>query len=91
MAFKQRCGEAGVRPSICSVGRACDNATAKRFFSTLEAEQLSRRQVMVQAETHMTCVSHIESWCNPARLHSRRGHRSSMTYKAERKATLIEL
>ena len=38
MAFGKRCGEAGVRPSMGSVGDAYDNAMAESFFSTLEAE-----------------------------------------------------
>src|ERR1700738_2515258 len=36
-AFGKRCGEAGVRPSMGSVGDAYDNAMAESFFSTLEA------------------------------------------------------
>src|SRR4029077_20917847 len=37
VAFGKRCGEAGVRPSMGSVGDAYDNAMAESFFSTLEA------------------------------------------------------
>src|ERR1700731_4581978 len=44
VAFGKRCGEAGVRPSMGSVGDAYDNAMAESFFSTLEAELLSRRR-----------------------------------------------
>ena len=36
VAFGRRCGEAGVRPSMGSVGDAYDNAMAESFFSTLE-------------------------------------------------------
>jgi putative transposase len=35
VAFGKRCGEAGVRPSMGSVGDAYDNAMAESFFSTL--------------------------------------------------------
>ena len=45
VAFGKRCGEAGVRPSMGSVGDAYDNAMAESFFSTLEAELLSRRRL----------------------------------------------
>lgn len=37
VAFGKRCGEAGVRPSMGSVGGAYDNAMAESLFSTLEA------------------------------------------------------
>jgi len=90
VAFGKRCGEAGVRPSMGSVGDAYDNAMAESFFSTLEAEVLSRRRFTSQAETRMACFSYIEGWYNPARLHSGLGYRSPMTYEAEREAALIE-
>ncbi|GAV37003.1 IS2 transposase TnpB [Roseomonas sp. TAS13] len=82
VAFGKRCGEAGVRPSMGSVGDAYDNAMAESFFSTLEAELLSRRRFTSQAEARMACFSYIEGWYNPVRLHSALGYRSPMTYEA---------
>jgi len=82
VAFGKRCGEAGVRPSMGSVGDAYDNAMAESFFSTLEAELLSRRRFASQAEARMACFSYIEGWCNPVRLHSGLGYRSPMAYEA---------
>ena len=82
VAFGKRCGEAGVRPSMGSVGDAYDNAMAESFFSTLEAELLSRRRFASQAEARMACFSYIEGWYNPVRLHSGLGYRSPMTYEA---------
>jgi putative transposase len=90
VAFGKRCGEAGVRPSMGSVGDAYDNAMAESFFSTLEAELLSRRRFASQAEARMACFSYIEGWYNPVRLHSGLGYRSPMTYEAEREVALIE-
>ena len=55
VAFGKRYGEAGVRPSMGSVGDAYDNAMAESFFSTLEAELLSRRRFASQAEAKMAC------------------------------------
>lgn len=40
--FGNRCREAGVRPSMGSVGNAYDNAMCERFFATLECELLDR-------------------------------------------------
>ena len=73
-----------------SVGDAYDNAVAESFFSTLEAELLSRRRFTSQAEARMACFSYIEGWYNPARLHSGLGYRSPMTYEAETAAALTE-
>jgi putative transposase len=88
VAFGKRCGEAGVRPSMGSVGDAYDNAMAESFFSTLEAELLSRRRFTSQAEARMACFSFIEGWYNPVRLHSGLGYRSPMTYEAEMQKVL---
>ena len=41
LAFGGRCREAGVRPSMGSVGDAYDNATCETFFATLECELLA--------------------------------------------------
>jgi len=90
VAFGKRCTEAGVRPSMGSVGDAYDNAMAESFFSTLEAELLSRRRFASQAEARMACFSYIEGWYNPVRLHSSLGYRSPMAYEADKKAALTE-
>ena len=61
---------------------------AESFFSTLEAELLSRRRFASQAEARMACFSYIEGWYNPVRLHSSLGYRSSMAYEADMEAAL---
>ena len=78
LAFGKRCREAGVRPSMGSVGDAYDNAMCESFFATLECELLERRRFASQAEAKMACFSFIEGWYNPARLHSALGYRSPM-------------
>lgn len=83
LAFGKRCKEAGVRPSMRSVGDAYDNAMCESFFATLECELLDRRRFASQAEARMGCFSFIEGWYNPVRLHSALGYRSPMTYEAE--------
>jgi putative transposase len=90
VAFGRRCGEAGVRPSMGSVGDAYDNAMAESFFSTLEAELLSRRRFASQAEAKMACFSYIEGWYNPVRLHSGLGYRSPITYEADMQAAMTK-
>jgi putative transposase len=44
LAFGKRCDEAGVRPSMGSVGDCFDNAMCESFFATLECELLDRRR-----------------------------------------------
>ena len=53
LAFGKRCREAGVRPSMGSVGDAYDNAMCESFFSTLECELLTRRRFASHAEARM--------------------------------------
>ena len=57
-------------------------AMAESFFSTLEAELLSRQQFASQAKARMACLSYIEGWYNPVRLHSALGCRSPIAYEA---------
>ena len=66
LAFGGRCREAGVRPSMGSVGDAYDNAMCESFFATLECELLARRRFASQAEARMAFFSYIEGWYNPA-------------------------
>ena len=82
LAFGKRCKEAGVRPSMGSVGDAYDNAMCESFFATLECELLERRRFASQAEARMACFSFIEGWYNPIRLHSALGYRSPIAYEA---------
>jgi Recombinase/Recombinase zinc beta ribbon domain len=48
LAFGRRCEDAGVRPSMGSVGDAYDNALCESFFATLECELLDRRRFATQ-------------------------------------------
>ena len=81
LAFGKRCEEAGIRPSVGSVGDAYDNAMCESFFSTLEAELLARRRFMSHAEAKMACFSYIEGWYNPHRRHSALGYVSPITFE----------
>jgi putative transposase len=90
LAFGGRCREAGVRPSMGSVGDAYDNAMCESFFATLECELLERRRFASQAEARMACFSFIEGWYNPVRLHSALGYRSPMAYEAMKEVVNTE-
>ncbi len=90
LAFGKRCKEAGVRPSMGSVGDAYDNAMCESFFATLECELLERRRFASQAEARMACFSFIEGWYNPVRLHSGLGYRSPIAYETAMEMTTAE-
>jgi putative transposase len=90
IAFGQRCREAGVRPSMGSVGDAYDNALAESFFATLECELLNRNRFHTQAEARMAVFQFIEGWYNPHRLHSGLGYVSPIDFERRaRSATTI--
>ncbi len=87
LAFGNRCREAGVRPSMGSVGDAYDNAMCESFFASRECELLDRRRFASQAEARMAVFSFIEGFYNPVRLHSALGYRSPTTYEKEHAIT----
>jgi putative transposase len=81
IAFGQRCREAGVRPSMGSVGDCFDNAMAESFFATLECELLDRRRFKTQVEARMAIFDFIEGWYNPHRRHSALAYHSPIEYE----------
>jgi putative transposase len=79
--FGLRCKEAGVRPSMGSVGDAYDNALCESFFATLECELLDRQRFRNQAEAKMAVFDFIEGWYNPRRRHSALGYLSPIAFE----------
>ena len=81
IAFGKRCRDAGVRPSMGSVGDCYDNALCESFFATLECELLDRSRFRSQAEARMAIFDFIEGWYNPHRRHSGIDYVSPMEYE----------
>jgi putative transposase len=81
IAFGNRCHEAGVRPSMGSVGDAYDNALCESFFATLECELIDRRRFRSQAEARIAVFTFIEGWYNPRRRHSALDYLSPVDYE----------
>ena len=79
--FGRRCREAGVRPSMGSVGDAYDNAMCESFFATLECELLARHCFRTQAEARLAVFDFIEGFYNPRRRHSALGYLSPIAYE----------
>jgi len=81
VAFGKRCREAGVRPSMGSVGDAYDNAMAESFFATLECELLDRQRFKTHAEARIAIFAFIEGFYNPRRRHSALGYLSPAEFE----------
>ncbi|QDE68578.1 transposase [Myxococcus xanthus] len=86
IGFGLRCKEAGVRPSMGSVGDAYDNAMCESFFATLECELLARRRFTSHAEARMAVFRFIEGWYNPLRRHSALDYESPAGYEKKHRA-----
>jgi putative transposase len=86
IAFGRRCREAGVRPSMGSVGDCFDNALCESFFATLECELLDRQRFRTQVEARLAVFEFIEGFYNPSRRHSGLGYLSPVEY--ERRAVI---
>jgi putative transposase len=82
IAFGSRCQEAGIRPSMGSVGDCYDNAMCESFFATLECELLDRITLRNPAEGYETVFEYIEAWYNPHRRHSALGYLSPNEFEA---------
>ena len=79
--FGHRCRDAGVRPSMGSVGDAYDNAMCESFFATLECELLARCRFKTQAEARNATFAFIEGFYNKRRRHSSIGYLSPIDYE----------
>lgn len=81
VAFGTRCREAGVRPSMGTVGDCFDNAMCESFFATLECELLNRTTFRNHDEARLAIFDFIEGFYNPRRRHSALGYHSPMAYE----------
>jgi putative transposase len=82
LAFGERCHEAGIVPSMGSVGDCYDNAMCESFFATLECELLARSSFRDPDEAKAEIFEWIESWYNRRRRHSSIGYVSPEQYES---------
>jgi putative transposase len=88
--FGHRCRDAGVRPSMGSVGDAYDNAMCESFFATLECELLDRCQFKTQLEARNATFAFIEGFYNRRRRHSSIGYLSPIDYERRHHAPAVD-
>jgi putative transposase len=81
VAFGARCQEAGVRPSLGSVGDCYDNAITESFFATLECELLDRQVFRTRADARLAIFEYIETFYNRTRRHSALGYLAPAEYE----------
>jgi putative transposase len=84
IAFGKRCTEAGVRPSMGSIGDCFDNALCESFFATLECELIDRETFRTRAEARRQVFEYIEGWYNTHRRHSALDYSSPIEYERRR-------
>jgi putative transposase len=82
LAFGARCRQAGIRPSMGSVGDAYDNAMCESFFATLECELIDRVRLHTPEEAEMAVFEFIEGWYNSRRRHSALDMQSPIEYES---------
>ena len=87
IAFGRRCKQAGVRPSMGSVGDCYENAMCESFFATLECELIDRTTFRTHAEAKLAIFEFIEGWYNPHRRHSSIDYLSPINYEKRMIAT----
>jgi putative transposase len=81
IAFGARCLEAGILPSMGSVGDCYDNAMCESFNATLECELLERTILRSQRQAALAIFDFIEGWYNPHRRHTALGMLSPVQYE----------
>jgi putative transposase len=81
VAFGLACHQAGIAPSMGSVGDWDDNAMAESFFATLKTERIHRRSYRTRTEATNDVFTWIEGRYNLRRRHSTLGYQSPATFE----------
>ena len=86
--FGKRCREAGVKPSMGSVGDCFDNAMCESFFATLECELIDRSTFRTHDEARDAIFDFIEGFYNTRRRHSSLRYQSPVRFES-RQASVV--
>lgn len=69
-AFSQKVRDAGLAPSMGSVGAPFDNAMVEAFWARMQVELLNRQRWKTRVELASAIHDYIEGWHNTRRRHS---------------------
>jgi putative transposase len=83
LAFGSRCAEAGIAPSMGTVGDAYDHAITESFFATLECELPARQTFRTHREARLARFAYIEGFYNTHRRHSALGYRAPAAFERQ--------
>jgi putative transposase len=90
VAFGTRCRQAGVLPSLGSVGDCFDNAITESFFAILETEVLARQHFPSRAVVAQVALfDFIAGFYNTQRRHSALGYQSPTAYERRAAAWIV--
>jgi putative transposase len=81
LTFSRRCHDAGIAPSMGTVGDAYDNALAEAFYATLETELLMRHTFATRTAARLALFEYIEAFYNSHRRHSALGYLSPAEFE----------
>jgi putative transposase len=87
LSFGKRLEEAGIVPSMGSVGSALDNAMAESFVATLKTELLYGEEDSswpTRASVRTAIFEYLEGFYNRYRLHSALGYKSPVDFEEGR-------
>ena len=81
-AFGRRLVDAGIVPSMGSIGDCYDNSLVESFWGTMQLELLDSKIWRTRTELATAIFEWIECWYNPLRRHSSIGMLSPAGYEA---------
>jgi putative transposase len=81
-AFGRRLIDAGIVPSMGSIGDCYDNSLVESFWGTMQLEFLDSKTWRTRAELATAIFEWVECWYNPVRRHSSIGMLSPADYEA---------
>jgi putative transposase len=81
-AFGRRLVDAGIVPSMGSIGDCYDNSLVESFWGTMQLELLDSKIWRTRTELATAIFEWIECWYNPLRRHSSIGMLSPADYEA---------
>ncbi len=80
-AFSQKIREAGLTPSMGTIGDGYDNAPIESFWGRMQTELLDAKKWSTRAELASAIFTYIEIFHNRQRRHSSLGYLSPVEYE----------